>query len=390
MAIFGTDGRPSRQQRWQRAHQRAHGGRDADASAAAECGFGFFRRETASAMKTLVTGATGFLGSHVARQLAARGEHVRVLVRPTSDTGAIEGLDAERFIGDLRDVASLDRALAGVTRVFHVAADYRLWARNPQEIHESNVTGTRNLLEAARRAGVEKFVYTSTVATLAVPRKEGLPDESTQSSVEEMIGHYKRSKFEAEKCAMRAAEAGLPVVIVNPTTPVGPGDWKPTPTGKIIVDFLNGRMPGYVDTGLNFVPVEDCARGHLLAAERGRVGERYILGGRNLTLKQMLDILSLTSGRPAPRWRIPYALAYAAGCADAGVSRLLGREPQIPLEGVRMARHKMFVDASKAERELGFAPGPIEAALGRAVAWYESNGYVAARRTPAVAGVRAV
>jgi dihydroflavonol-4-reductase len=340
-------------------------------------------------MTTLVTGATGFLGSHVARALAARGENVRVLVRPSSDLRALVGLDAERVIGDLKDRASLVRALEGVQRVFHVAADYRLWARNTREIHESNVTGTQNLLDAARSARVEKFVYTSTVATIAVPREGALPNEETQSSVDEMIGHYKRSKFEAEKCALRAAEAGLPVVIVNPTTPVGPGDWKPTPTGKIIVDFLNGRMPGYVDTGLNFVPVEDCARGHLLAAERGRAGERYILGGSNLTLKQMLDILSLTSGRPAPQWKIPYVLAYAAGCADTVVSRLLGREPRIPLEGVRMARHKMFVDASKAERELGFTPGPIEAALERAIAWYESNGYVAAGRAPAVAGARA-
>jgi dihydroflavonol-4-reductase len=204
-----------------------------------------------------------------------------------------------------------------------------------------------------------------------------------------MIGEYKRSKFQAEQCALHAAEDGLPVVIVNPTTPVGPGDWKPTPTGKIIVDFLNGRMPGYVDTGLNFVPVEDCAHGHLLAADDGRVGERYILGGRNLTLKEMLDILSLTSGRPSPRWKIPYAVAYAAGWVDMGVSRLLNREPQIPLEGVRMSRHRMFVDATKAERELGFAPGPIEAALDRAVSWYEANGYVAAGRTPVVAGARA-
>jgi dihydroflavonol-4-reductase len=340
-------------------------------------------------MKTLVTGATGFLGSHVARALAGRGENVRVLVRPSSDLRALEGLDAERFTGDLRDRASLDRALEGVRRVFHVAADYRLWARDSREIYESNVTGTQNLLDAARSAGVEKFVYTSTVATMAVPREGGLPNEETRSSVKEMIGHYKRSKFEAEQCALRAADAGLPVVIVNPTTPVGPGDWKPTPTGKIIVDFLNGRMPGYVDTGLNFVPVEDCARGHLLAAERGRVGDRYILGGRNLTLKQMLDILASTSGRPAPRWKFPYAVAYAAGCVDTGVSRLLGREPQIPLEGVRMARHKMFVDASKAGRELGFAPGPVEAALERAVAWYESNGYIAAGRAPVVAGARA-
>lgn len=340
-------------------------------------------------MKTLVTGATGFLGSHVARQLAESGESVRVLVRASSDTRALEGFDAERCIGDLRDAPSLDRALAGVTRVFHVAADYRLWARDPREIYESNVTGTRNLLEAARRAGVDKFVYTSTVATIAVPRAGRLPNETTQSSVTEMIGDYKRSKFEAERCAMQAASAGMPVVIVNPTTPVGPGDWKPTPTGKIIVDFLNGRMPGYVDTGLNFVPVEDCARGHLLAAERGRVGERYILGGRNLTLKQVLDTLAGISGRRAPRWKFPHALAYAAGCVDMAVSRILRREPQIPLDGVRMARHKMFVDASKAEKELGFACGPIEGALERAVEWYETNGYVAARGAQPVARAHA-
>jgi dihydroflavonol-4-reductase len=340
-------------------------------------------------MKTLVTGATGFLGSHVARMLAGRGEHVRVLVRPSSNLRALEGIEAERSTGDLRDRESLGRALQGVECVFHVAADYRLWARDPREIYESNVTGTQNLLDESRRAGVEKFVYTSTVATIAVPRDSSLPNEETHSFVDEMIGHYKRSKFKAEECALHAAETGLPVVIVNPTTPVGPGDWKPTPTGKIIVDFLNGRMPGYVDTGLNFVPVEDCARGHLLAAERGRVGERYILGGRNLTLKQMLDMLSSISGRRGPRWKVPHVLAYAAGYVDAAVSRLRGREPQIPLEGVRMARHNMFVDASKAERELGFAPGPVEAALERAVSWYEANGYVAARRSHAVAGARA-
>jgi dihydroflavonol-4-reductase len=310
-------------------------------------------------------------------------------VRPSSDLRALQGLDVERVEGDLRNPSSLVGAMEGVRRVFHVAADYRLWARYPREIYESNVTGTQNLLDAARHSGVEKFVYTSTVATIAVPREGGLPDENTKSSVDEMIGHYKRSKFEAEQCALRAAGTGLPVVIVNPTTPVGPGDWKPTPTGKIIVDFLNGRMPGYVDTGLNFVPVEDCARGHLAAAELGRIGERYILGGRNLTLKEMLDILSAVSGRPTSRWKIPYALAYAAGCVDTGVSRLLGREPQIPLDGVRMARHKMFVDASKAARELGFASGPIESALERAARWYESNGYVAAGRAPAVAGARA-
>jgi dihydroflavonol-4-reductase len=340
-------------------------------------------------MKTLVTGATGFLGSHVARDLVACGEDVRVLVRPSSNLRALEGLNAERFEGDLRNPPSLARAFEGVTRVFHVAADYRLWARNPREIYESNVTGTQNLLDAARHARVDKFVYTSTVATVAVPRKGALPNEATVSSVDEMIGHYKRSKFQAEQRAMRAADSGLPVVIVNPTTPVGPGDWKPTPTGKIIVDFLSGRMPGYVDTGLNFIPVEDCAYGHLLAAERGRVGERYILGGCNLTLKDMLGILSAVSGRPTPHWKIPLALAFAAGWVDSGISRLLGREPQIPLEGVRMARHKMFVDASKAERELNFAPGPIEAALERAVEWYQSNGYVAAGGAPAMARARA-
>jgi dihydroflavonol-4-reductase len=340
-------------------------------------------------MKTLVTGATGFLGSHVARALVARGDGVRVLVRASSDLRALDGLNAERFQGDLRSPASLVAALDGVSRVFHVAADYRLWARNPREIYESNVTGTENLLDAARRAGVEQFVYTSTVATVAVPRDGALPNEATKSSVDEMIGHYKRSKFEAEQRAMSAAGSGLPVVIVNPTTPVGPGDWKPTPTGKIVVDFLNGRMPGYVDTGLNFIPVEDCALGHLLAAQRGRAGERYILGGRNLTLREVLGILSAASGRPMPQWKIPFAIAFAAGCVDAGVSRLLGREPQIPLEGVRMARHKMFVDASKAERELGFAPGPIEGALARAVEWYQSNGYVAAGNAPEVARVRA-
>ena len=340
-------------------------------------------------MITLVTGATGFVGSHVAQQLVARGERVRVLLRPSSQARAMEGLAVERVQGDLRDAASLARALEGVTRVFHVAADYRLWARDPREIYESNVTGTRNLLEAAQRAGIERFIYTSTVGTVAVPRPGALPNEETVARLEEMIGHYKRSKFLAEQEAIRAAADGVPVVIVNPTTPVGPGDWKPTPTGRIILDFLNGRMLGYVDTGLNLVPVEDAAAGHLLAAERGRVGERYILGGRNMTLKQILDVLSGITGRPAPRFRLPHAVALAASYADSVVSRLLGREPQIPLEGVRMARHKMFVDCSKAARELGFTAGPVEPALERAVRWYEENGYVAARRVQPVARAHA-
>ena len=271
-------------------------------------------------MTTLVTGASGFLGSHVARLLTERGEKVRLLLRSTSQTKLIDGLPAERVEGDLRDPSSSDRALSGVRTVYHVAADYRLWARDPREIYESNVQGTRNLLDAAGRARVEKFVYTSTVGTVAVPRQGALPDERVDSSLGEMIGAYKRSKWLAEQEAKRAAAAGLPVVIVNPTTPVGPGDAKPTPTGRIIVDFLNGRMPAYVDTGLNFVPVEDAAAGHLLAAERGRVGERYILGGENLTLKQALEILSRVSGRPAPRVRVPHVLAMAAGYGDAALS----------------------------------------------------------------------
>ncbi len=327
-------------------------------------------------MKTLVTGATGFLGSHVAHHLVARGESVRVLVRPESQLRALEGLAVERTVGDLRDAASLGRALDGVVQVYHVAADYRLWARNPREIYESNVAGTQNLLSAAKRAGIARFIYTSTVATVAVPREGSLPNEETKAALAEMIGHYKRSKYLAEEAAFAAAAAGLPVVIVNPTTPVGPGDWKPTPTGRIIVEFLNGRMPGYVDTGLNLVPVEDAAAGHILAAERGRVGERYLLGGRNMTLKEILEALARATGLPGPRFRVPHVVALAAAYADAGVSHLLGREPRIPLEGARIARHKMFVDCSKASRELGFVAGPVEGALERAARWYITNGYV--------------
>jgi dihydroflavonol-4-reductase len=290
--------------------------------------------------------------------------------------------------GDLRDSASLDRSMSGVSRVFHVAADYRLWARDTREIYESNVTGTRNLLAAARKARVEKFIYTSTVATVAVDR-DGLPSEATESTVDEMVGHYKRSKWMAEQEARRAAHEGVPVVIAMPTTPVGPGDWKPTPTGKIIVDFLNGRMPGYVQTGLNFVSVEDAAAGHLLVSEQGRVGERYLLGAENLTLKQFLDELARITGRPAPRLKVPHAIALLAAYADTAFSRLRGRAPQITIEGVKIARHMMFVDCSKARRELGFAPGPVAAALERAVQWYESNGYVGAKRTAQVAAARA-
>jgi dihydroflavonol-4-reductase len=330
-------------------------------------------------MTTLVTGAAGFLGSHVTRQLVARGETVRVLMRASSTNRAIADLPLEYVTGDLRDAASLDRAMTDVKRVFHVAADYRLWAKRSQDIYDSNVGGTKNLIEAAKRAGVEQLIYTSTVATLAVDRPE-LPNERTDARLEEMVGHYKRSKWLAEKEALSAAKAGLPVIVAMPTTPVGPWDWKPTPTGKIILDFLNGKMPGYVETGLNFVGVEECAAGHLLVAEKGKVGERYLLGGENLTLKGMLDILAKLTGLPTPSLKIPHGLALGVAYFESGFSRLLGREPQIPVEGVRIAQHMMFVDTSRAQRELGFQPGPVAAALDRAVRWYEANGYVSKRR----------
>jgi len=328
------------------------------------------------------------LGSDVARQLLARKESVRVLLRPTSQNRAIADLPLEYATGDLRDPASLDRAMNGVRRVFHVAADYRLWARRPKEIYESNVTGTKNVLEAAKRAGVEQFIYTSTVATVAVDRPQ-LPNEATESQLGEMVGQYKRSKWLAEKEALNAAKSGLPLIVVMPTTPVGPWDWKPTPTGKIILDFLNGKMPGYVETGLNFVGVEDCAAGHLLAAEKGKIGERYLLGAENLTLKQVLDELEKITGLPAPRLKIPHGLALGAAYVETAFSRLVGREPQIPVEGVKIARHLMFVDCSRGQRELGFRPGPVAAALERAVRWYEANGYVTARRARMLARAHA-
>ncbi len=328
---------------------------------------------------SLVTGAGGFVGSHVVRALLGRPGCVRALARPASGLKAIEGLEVERVEGDLRDISSLRAALRGVRHVYHVAADYRLWSKNPKEIYENNVEGTRNLLRAAAEAGADRFVYTSTVGTIAVPREGALPNETTPAGLDDMTGHYKRSKFLAEQEALRASQEGFPVVIVNPTTPVGPGDWKPTPTGQMIVDFLNGRMPAYVDSGLNVVAVEDVAQGHLLAAERGRVGERYLLGGKNMTLKEIFTALARLSGRPAPRWQIPYALALAAGSLDGAISAFAGRAPRIPVEGVRMARYKMFVDCSKAMRELDFRPGPAEDALGRAAAWYLEQGYVTQR-----------
>ena len=330
-------------------------------------------------MTTLVTGAAGFLGSHVARQLVARGETVRVLMRPSSNNRAISDLSLEYVTGDLRDAASLERAMKDVKRVFHVAADYRLWARKPQEIYDSNVGGTKNVLAAAKNAGVEQLVYTSTVATIAVDRPN-LPNEATDARLEEMIGHYKRSKWMAEQEVLQAAKEGLPAIVAMPTTPLGPWDWKPTPTGKIILDFLNGKMPGYVETGLNFVGVEECAAGHLLVAEKGKAGERYLLGAENLTLKELLEMIAEITGLSAPGMKIPHTVALGVAYVDTAFSRLLGKEPQIPVEGVKIAQHKMFVDCSRARQELGFAPGPVVAALQRAVRWYQANGYVKPRR----------
>ena len=303
--------------------------------------------------------------------LAERGQKVRALVRPTS---RLRELEVEPVVGDLRDAGSLDRAVGGCERVFHVAADYRLWARHPQELYGSNVEGTRNLLEAARKHGVERFVYTSTVGCIGVPRG-GLGDETVPVTLEEMSGDYKRSKFLAERLALEYAASGLPVVIVNPTAPVGDHDVKPTPTGKIVLDFLKGAMPAFIDTGLNLVDVRDAAAAHLLAAERGRPGERYIVGCENLTLAEILQKLARLTGIAAPRVKLPYAVAYAAGVVTTGWARMTGRPPLAPLDAVRMAKKKMFVSTEKARRELSFAPGPVDAALGRAVEWFQANGY---------------
>jgi dihydroflavonol-4-reductase len=314
----------------------------------------------------LVTGASGFLGWHVARILLERGYAVRALVRPGS---RVNGLDVEVATGDLRDPASLERAAAGCGLVFHVAADYRLWAANPDDLYRSNVEGTRNLLQAARNAGVERVVYTSTVGCIGIP-SGGIGDEDTPVALADMVGHYKRSKFLAEEVALEAARGGLPVVIVNPTAPVGDHDVKPTPTGQIVVDFLKGGMPAFIDTGLNVVDARDCAQGHLLACERGRPGERYILGSENLTLAEILGTLARLAGRKAPTVRLPYAVAYAAGVCSTAWATISGRPPRVPLEGVRMARKRMWVTHEKARRELGFNPAPAEAALAHAVEWF--------------------
>jgi len=320
----------------------------------------------------LVTGATGFVGWHVARLLGERGDRVRILVR---DPKRVRESDAEVVVGDLRDRSSLERAVAGCGVVYHVAADYRLWAKDPDELFRSNVDGTRNVLEAARRAGVERAVYTSTVGCVGMP-SGGIGDEETPVSERDMQGPYKRSKFLAERAALEFAQQGFPVVIVNPTAPVGDHDWKPTPTGKIVVDFLRRKMPAYVDTGLNVVDVRDVADGHLLACERGRAGERYVLGSENLTLEQIFQKLEAISGLKAPKVQIPYSVAFAAGVVSTAWANVSGIEPRAPLEAVRMARKKMWVSHDQAVRELGYRPGPAPAALQRAVEWFRRNGYV--------------
>jgi dihydroflavonol-4-reductase len=317
----------------------------------------------------LVTGASGFLGWHVARVLIERGYGVRALVRPGS---RVLDLPVETVTGDLRDAESLRRAVGGCGLVFHVAADYRLWAKDPRDLYRSNVDGTRNLLTAAKAAGVERVVYTSTVGCIGIPHG-GLGDETTPVTLAEMAGDYKRSKFLAEQVAREFAAGGLPLVIVNPTAPIGDRDVKPTPTGKIVLDFLNGEMPAFIETGLNVVDVRDTAEGHLLACERGRVGERYILGSENLTLAQILQKLAAITGRKAPAIRLPYAVAYCAGACSTAWAGITGTPPRVPLEGVRMARKKMWVTHEKARRELGFEPGPAETALRRAVDWFRDG-----------------
>lgn len=313
----------------------------------------------------------------MARRLVERGDRVRVLVRRSSRIDNLEGLDVEPVYGDLRDADSLKSALCGCSALLHVAADYRLWSRNPQDLYDSNVGGTRNILCAAKAAGVERVVYTSSVGALGIPANGSPGTEETAVSLEDMVGHYKRSKFLAEEEARRfAREENLDVVIVNPSTPVGENDIKPTPTGRIVVDFLNGKLPAFVDTGLNVVDVRDVAAGHLLALDRGKAGERYILGSRDITLQGILQRLAEITGLKAPTRRIPYRVAYAAAWTDTLIfGKLLRREPHIPLEGVKMARKFMYFDASKAVQELGLPQSPIEEALRRAVEWFRANGY---------------
>jgi dihydroflavonol-4-reductase len=325
-------------------------------------------------MKALVTGATGFVGAAVARALLAAQWQVRVLARRGSDRSNLVNLDVELVEGDLTDLGSLQRAASGCEGLFHVAADYRLGAPDPAQLYRNNVVGTRNVLQAAQQAGVRRMVYTSSVATIGIP-SDGTPgEEGTPTSLENMIGHYKRSKFMAEELVREAARAGASVVIVSPSTPVGPGDIKPTPTGQLVLDAAAGRMPAYVDTGLNIVHVDDVAAGHLLAYERGHAGERYILGGEDMTLRQILELIAALVGRKPPRVRLPYGVVLPIAYLADGYARLVGRSGRITLEGVRMSRKRMFFSSAKAVRDLGYRwRAPVDA-FGDAIRWFRDNG----------------
>ena len=313
----------------------------------------------------------------MAHVLAANGADLRLLIRPSSDLRNIESLNAERVVGDLRDAASLEKGMAGCEAVFHVAADYRLWVRDPEEMYRSNVEGTRAILQAAKKNGVRRVVYTSSVATMGFTNNGLLADENSPVSLQDMIGPYTRSKFMAEEVAIQAGREGMSVVVVNPTTPIGEQDVKPTPTGRIVLDFLKKKFPAYVDTGLNLVDATECARGHIAAFENARPGERYILGGENLTLKQILDKLGEITGLPSPRVKVPYFMALATGVVDeVFTGRIMGREPRATIDAVKMGKKKMFVSSAKAERELGWKKVPVDNALQRAADWFRANGYV--------------
>ncbi len=328
-------------------------------------------------MRVLVTGASGFIGSAIVRTLLERGYTARALVRPTSPRRNLAGLEAELAVGDLLDQPSLYRALHGCTALIHVAADYRLWAPDPAAMLRTNVEGTRALMRAAMKAGVERIVYTSSVATLGTC-PDGPADETTPSALKDMVGPYKRSKFLAEQAVLKMVrDDGLPAIIVNPSTPVGPGDIRPTPTGRVIVEAASGRMPAHVNTGLNLVHVDDVARGHVLALERGRIGERYVLGGEDMPLSDMLGAIARQVGRPPPRWQVPLASVIPIALAAEAWAHLTGREPFVTLDGLRMARHRMFFSSAKAEQALGYVHRPAADALAAAVEWFRAEGALA-------------